>query len=161
MYLKQAEEGKKQSWLAPEHLCECCMDVNQINIQRAKDMQTMHPTGGYEQTPAEGTTTAPPVLKPKDKRVHFKGEPEVYQGQIHRSPTPELSDAFRLDPELQKQPQNIFLTHPSKDFLFSEWHLEQERGRYRRDRLMADDVLEASSKLVSSMNKLQLYTGQK
>lgn len=156
-YLKQVDKEQRQAWLAPEKLCACCRDINQINIDKAKESEQKRKTLSNNEIPLPADTQhmmAKPGNAPQTKRVQFKDEADGY-GLIHRSPTPDLTDDYPADVQSANTPRKVYLTHPSQDVLLSEWNMEMERYTYSKDRRMAEVVVEASSNLEKSLKRLQ------
>ena len=54
--------------------------------------------------------------------------------------------------------RTVFVTHPAKKSLYSNWGLNEEVGGFSRDRYMAEDVVVASSNYIKSMERLKNYT---
>ena len=174
-YLHAATIGGNPMEPQPNVMCECCMDINDENKRKKTGT---HLDNGAEHSlhykPIPGTKpttpvvpTVPPVqpsTRKKSKQVRFTHQekddsnydipffrseyegPEMVVPRHYTGPDPD-EDALEA--------RTLFVTHPAKKQLYSDWGVAREVGTYGKERHIAEDVVEASSKYIDSMQRLR------
>ena len=141
----------------PNALCKCCSDINDINKRRQMEKNThrhLHPLcSEHPELPHASNykSTSYEDAKTQDYSADFG---------IFRTESPELlSDSnYHTIPEYEQRlldQRKIFVTHPAKKTLYSNWGVQNELEEFSYDRQVAESVVQASSNFVNAMEKLK------
>ena len=160
-YLRAATVGGNPQEPQPTTLCKCCNDVNNENKRRKAgahhthspiERQLPYPVNpGHPPMPGNTLYKAPKYEETKTQ--HYSAELGMY-----RTESPELLSDSRHVPEYEDamlDSRKIFVTHPAKQSLYTNWGVRKDLEQYGHDRHLAEDVVHASSNFIDSMEKLK------
>ena len=141
----------------PSAVCKCCTEINSVNRKHLLERRT-HP---HIHEPAPAHNTGSSVGASKSSEVLPAA---VYSADlgIYRTESPELmSDSTQhRAPEYEDHlldRRTVFVTHPSKKTLYSEWGVKRELDDIAADRKLAENVVEASSNFITAMERLRKF----
>ena len=146
----------------PNALCKCCSDINDINRRRHMEKSTQR----YLQPLQSQHPQLPNAIQYKPTSYE-ESKAQVYSADygIFRTESPELlSDSnYRQIPEYEHHVQDrrkVFVTHPAKNTLYSNWGVQNELETFGYDRAIAENVVQASLNFIDAMEKLKQMGSQ-